>query len=658
MLYLLTAVLLFCCAHDAGAAILHVGTHWSGTQYSTIQGGVDNATDGDEIWVEQGTYNLSSAITVSKAVFLYGGFTGSETERDQRNWADNVTTVDGQNTVGCFYTTADTTIDGFTITRGYKNTGGTDAEKGAGILNGDLLLGSPPADAPDLTVANCILYRNESYLKSGGAICNFTSAGNLTIKSCTFEENFGDEQGGAIRVQKGNIIIEDSVFKNNKIKKDTGGVGGAVAISNTAGPASIARCTFTGNKCKDAGALGIDVQATITRCIFANNNPVIAAPRYGTIASRGDLPLTITNCLFYGNRVQYGGGICINSTGTNENLTVTNCTFSGNTLVGATTGGGSIYSQKTLGTFTITNSILWRNAAVKNKEIGGDTGYLTPTVSYSDIDNTTVYAGSNGNIMSDPLFVGSGDYHLQETSPCINTGTSTGAPSVDIEETARPQGAGYDMGAYEYHTACVGPYLSAPIGAGYTPKPTFTWKQTGSADWYNVVVWSEAANSGSSMWVGPAACTAGTCSATFPHPLALGNNWWWLNIYYGENSCGLVQQPGGTGLVKAFTVVPCAGPTLTSPNGDAFAPGTKPTFTFNQGEAEWIAVLVWTSAGYLALNQWEDAAVKCSSGTCTVVSNASFPAGTTNWWWLNTYSAACGFQMQPGGLWKSFTVTP
>ena len=137
------------------------------------------------------------------------------------------------------------------------------------------------------------------------------SAGNLTINPCTFEENYGDEQGGAIRVQKGNVIIEDSVFTGNKIKKDTGGVGGAVAISNTAGTASIARCTFTGNKCRDAGALSADVQATITRCIFANNNPVIAAPRYGTIASRGDLPLTITNCLFYGNRVQYGGGIAI-----------------------------------------------------------------------------------------------------------------------------------------------------------------------------------------------------------------------------------------------------------------------------------------------------------------------------------------------------------
>jgi hypothetical protein len=70
-------------------------------------------------------------------------------------------------------------------------------------------------------------------------------------------------------------------------------------------------------------------------------------------------------------------------------------------------------------------------------------------VSYTDIDNNTGYAGSNGNIKNDPLFVGSSNYHLQDTSPCIDTGTSTSAPSTDIAGTLRPLGAGYDMGAYE-----------------------------------------------------------------------------------------------------------------------------------------------------------------------------------------------------------------
>ena len=147
-----------------------------GNPVCNIQSAINAAADNDEIWVEQGTYALTAMINVNKKVAIYGGFTGSETARSQRDWVTNVTTVDGQNTVGCFYTTVDATIDGFTITRGYKG-GSGDVDKGAGILNGDPSLTAPPADAPDLTVANCIFYRNESFLKSGGAICNSWAPG-------------------------------------------------------------------------------------------------------------------------------------------------------------------------------------------------------------------------------------------------------------------------------------------------------------------------------------------------------------------------------------------------------------------------------------------------------------------------------------------------
>lgn len=52
----------------------------------------------------------------------------------------------------------------------------------------------------------------------------------------------------------------------------------------------------------------------------------------------------------------------------------------------------------------------------------------------------------------DPLFVNisGGDFHLQSTSPCKDTGTSFNAPSDDLEGTTRPQGAAHDKGAYDY----------------------------------------------------------------------------------------------------------------------------------------------------------------------------------------------------------------
>ncbi|MFC1888963.1 choice-of-anchor Q domain-containing protein, partial [Thermodesulfobacteriota bacterium] len=57
------------------------------------------------------------------------------------------------------------------------------------------------------------------------------------------------------------------------------------------------------------------------------------------------------------------------------------------------------------------------------------------------------------NINQDPLFLGGGDYHLLAGSPCIDAGADAGVYD-DLDGLARPQGAGFDMGAYEYHTEC------------------------------------------------------------------------------------------------------------------------------------------------------------------------------------------------------------
>jgi hypothetical protein len=71
----------------------------------------------------------------------------------------------------------------------------------------------------------------------------------------------------------------------------------------------------------------------------------------------------------------------------------------------------------------------------------------TITITYSDVQGGWV---GTCNINADPLFVGGGDYHLTAGSPCIDTGTSVGAPTSDLDGNPRPYGAGYDMGAYEY----------------------------------------------------------------------------------------------------------------------------------------------------------------------------------------------------------------
>ncbi len=65
--------------------------------------------------------------------------------------------------------------------------------------------------------------------------------------------------------------------------------------------------------------------------------------------------------------------------------------------------------------------------------------------------NVTNPPSETGGIIGNPLFVNytNGDYHLQNSSPCINSGYNLGLP-CDFEGTPVPQGPSPDKGAYEW----------------------------------------------------------------------------------------------------------------------------------------------------------------------------------------------------------------
>ena len=51
----------------------------------------------------------------------------------------------------------------------------------------------------------------------------------------------------------------------------------------------------------------------------------------------------------------------------------------------------------------------------------------------------------------DPLFVSATNFHLTAGSPAVDAGVNTAGlgVTVDLDGTPRPQGAAYDIGAYE-----------------------------------------------------------------------------------------------------------------------------------------------------------------------------------------------------------------
>jgi len=239
------------------------------------------------------------------------------------------------------------------------------------------------------------------------------------------------------------------------------------------------------------GFLCWSASPTITNCIITNNY----AHRGGGIDCYHASPL-ISNCTISGNVAEsgYGGGINVsygspsikNCMITNNTATwlslgggialyesssqIINCTISGN--VAGTHGyenygsGGAIFVINS--NITITNCILWDNSAFYGPEMR--VRWATATIQYSDINPAyvSILPGTvnwgDGNINADPLFVGGGDYHLQELSPCVDAGTDAGV-DTDIDGDARPydvpnwnkDGTGdeFDMGADEFAPPCL-----------------------------------------------------------------------------------------------------------------------------------------------------------------------------------------------------------
>ncbi len=144
---------------------------------------------------------------------------------------------------------------------------------------------------------------------------------------------------------------------------------------------------------------------------------------------------TITNNLIINNDADAGGGIACDG----SSPIIINNTIVDNTAF----DGAGIYCLNTNSPY-VANTILWDN---NGAEIDLDNASIT--VEYSDIEGG--YTGT-GNINADPLFLDAAgaDYHLQAGSPCIDSGIYTSAVLNDIDGNARPQGAAYDIGAYEY----------------------------------------------------------------------------------------------------------------------------------------------------------------------------------------------------------------
>ena len=488
---------------SAAAADSGDGRSWD-TAYNSLQAAVDAvaAAGGGELWVAAGTYTATAdaVLKMKPGVYLFGGFAGAETARGERDWAAHVSTIDGEDARRGVVGADDALLDGFTITGGAAGPPTQSLGDGGGMYNYKV---SP-------TVAHCRFIKNAGH--DGGGMYN--ERNTATVRDCTFEMNMASQYaygspysgssrfyyyGGGIYNNGGSQTVTGCTFKENIASLGAG-------MLNAGNTATVQECTFKNNLIGDysyssqgyptggGGVCNIDAGATVTGCIFTGNTQT---GHYGYYNSGGGIlnatagyyssavpqpRILVENCVFLNNAIGYiGGGLCNYV----PSVAVTNCTFADNTAANgdAVYNGPSYYYSSIPGSQPVlTNCILWgrEDTDVQIFDYYDATSGSSLLVTYSCVQGG--YSGV-GNIDADPLFANAdiGDLRLSAGSPCIDTGTADGAPEADILGIPRPQGAGFDMGAYEYDaTPPNAPVVTGPDSPTNNPRPSFTWSSGGN----------------------------------------------------------------------------------------------------------------------------------------------------------------------------------
>ncbi|MEW6606225.1 MAG: carboxypeptidase regulatory-like domain-containing protein [bacterium] len=362
----------------------------------TIQAGVNSCAIGGTVSVASGTYTES--VSIRKKIALIGA-------------GSNSTTIDvlPLGTVSAVY--FDDDADGALIS-GFKINGAAGGyPDGCGIRLG----------RGTVTIVSNIITGNHSGIHCG-------NHSNAKITGNTVSGN----KYGIYSWQSSPEIVRNLIKDNKSF--------GICFQYSSVNPPVVAENVIVGNNVVGGGSIQGDHCSPIIR------DNIISESHLDGIHCLADFSPTIVNNIIRGSN---SNGICC----WNASPNITNNTIIGNVFHGIECNDNS--------SPTIHNNIIVSNGTTTTYYYGiSKYGSGNPVIDYNCVwdngytgnqnyDNCT--PGPN-DISADPQFAGIADYHLQQTSPCIDRGSNTapGIPATDKDGNLRIANGIVDMGAYEY----------------------------------------------------------------------------------------------------------------------------------------------------------------------------------------------------------------
>ena len=306
-------------------------------------------------------------------------------------------------------------------------TGDRDPEVYESILDGtgmtSWLLVKYDNDPEARIVIDGLVFQNANHSEWGGAAMFIR--GNMTVNNCLFRNNTSGSKAGGIFIDPSSTVqtvISNCLFEN---------------CNNTAGDQAAAI------SCEES-----NLNALIENCIIRGCT--------GDVMIYSKPGMTVRNCVIYNNHSSKNG--CIYGGGTFINNTICN-----NTGVEGRYAGARVEGK-------VVNTVFWGNIAPNAPNVnyvgssGGSSNNMADAGNGITLGLATDNNATNGPNFRNPtgfagvaktdaekLAVRDADFSLTDASTkLLNAGLASVAPATDINGVARPKGTGVDIGAYEY----------------------------------------------------------------------------------------------------------------------------------------------------------------------------------------------------------------